>query len=93
MSNSLGASGVPHSDSTTETNQMPHRSPNWSYEETVIKIEAIISGIEMGELELAEVFDQFATAVNHLHQCEAFLLHQQQQMDLLVETLLDNPDF
>jgi exodeoxyribonuclease VII small subunit len=93
MTNFLGASGVPHSDSTTETNTTPHPSPNWNYEETVIKIEAIISGIEMGELELAEVFDQFATAVNHLHQCEAFLLHQQQQMDLLVETLLDNPDF
>lgn len=69
------------------------RPPNWNYEATVAQVEAIISGIETGELELAEVFDQFATAVEHLRQCEAFLARQQQQMDLLVETLVDDPDF
>lgn len=66
---------------------------NWSYEETVAEVEAIISRLEMGELELADVFEQFSQAVDRLHQCEAFLNHQQQQMDLLVETLLDDPDF
>lgn len=69
------------------------RPQNWNYEATVAQVEAIISGIETGELELAEVFDQFALAIEHLRQCEAFLAHQQQQMDLLVETLVDDPDF
>lgn len=66
--------------------------PNWKYEATVAEIEAIIHQLEMGELELAEVFDQFATAVERLRQCEAFLTRQQQQVDLLVETLLDEPE-
>jgi exodeoxyribonuclease VII small subunit len=67
----------------------PRLPPDWNYEATVAKVEAIISRIETGELELADVFDQFATAVEHLRQCEAFLIHHQQQMDLLVETILD----
>ncbi|MBD2089475.1 exodeoxyribonuclease VII small subunit [Microcoleus sp. FACHB-1515] len=67
--------------------------PDWNYEETVAEVEAIISRLEMGELELADVFEQFTKAIDRLHQCEAFLNHQQQQMDLLVETLLDEPDF
>lgn len=66
--------------------------PNWKYEVTVSEIESIISQIERGELELAEVFEQFATAVEHLRQCESFLTRQQQQVDLLVETLLDTPE-
>lgn len=64
----------------------------WSYEATVADIEAIINRIEMGELELAEVFEQFSTAVQQLRQCESFLAQQQQQMDLLIETLLDEPE-
>ncbi|MBF2001782.1 MAG: exodeoxyribonuclease VII small subunit [Synechococcales cyanobacterium C42_A2020_086] len=66
--------------------------PNWNYEATVSDIEAIINRIELGELELAEVFDQFAIAVEQLRQCEAFLTRQQQQVDLLIETLLDEPE-
>lgn len=65
---------------------------NWNYETTVIEVEAIINRIEMGELDLAEVFDQFATAVEQLRQCETFLTRQQQQVDLLIETLLDESD-
>lgn len=64
----------------------------WNYEATVTEVEAIINRIEMGELELAEVFDQFATAVERLRQCETFLTRQQQQVDVLIETLLDEPD-
>jgi exodeoxyribonuclease VII small subunit len=64
----------------------------WNYESSVAHIEAIINQIEMGEMELAEVFQQFAIAVEHLHQCETFLTHQKKRMDLLIETLLDEPD-
>jgi exodeoxyribonuclease VII small subunit len=64
---------------------------NWRYEETVAEIETIIDQIERGELPLAEVFDQFSTAVGQLRQCEGFLNRQQQQVDLLIETLSDEP--
>jgi exodeoxyribonuclease VII small subunit len=66
--------------------------PSWSYETTIAEIEVIIHQIERGELELADVFDQFARAVERLRQCETFLTRQQQQVDLLIETLLDEPD-
>ncbi|HAA33015.1 MAG TPA: exodeoxyribonuclease VII small subunit [Cyanobacteria bacterium UBA8553] len=59
----------------------------WNYEATVAQIETIIEQIETGELELAEVFEEFAAAVQYLRQCEAFLQERQQQMDLLIETL------
>ncbi len=59
----------------------------WNYEATVKKVEEIMTRIEAGELELAEVFDQFAIAVEHLNQCETFLVQRQKQMDLLIETL------
>jgi exodeoxyribonuclease VII small subunit len=65
---------------------------NWNYEATVSEVETIISQIELGELELADVFQQFSTAVERLRQCEAFLARQQQQVDLLIETLLDEPE-
>lgn len=65
-------------------------SPGWSYEETVRQVEAIMTRIESGELELAEVFDQFTAAVSYLRQCELFLSQRQQQMDLLIETLTDD---
>lgn len=64
---------------------------NWRYEATVAEIEATIDQIERGELPLSEVFDQFSTAVEQLRQCEGFLTRQQQQVDLLIETLLDDP--
>ncbi|NES45813.1 exodeoxyribonuclease VII small subunit [Moorena sp. SIO2C4] len=65
----------------------------WNYEATVAKVETIIRKIETGELELADVFDQFSVAVQYLHQCEDFLDQRQQQMDLLIETLSDDSDF
>lgn len=65
----------------------------WNYEATVAEVEAIITQIEAGELELEEVFDQFAAAVERLRQCETFLQQRQQQMDLLIETLTDEPQF
>ncbi|WP_193195968.1 exodeoxyribonuclease VII small subunit [Nostoc sp. MG11] len=61
----------------------------WNYEAKVVEIEAIIARIEAGELELAEVFDQFANAVEYLRQCETFLQQRQQQVNLLMETLSD----
>ncbi|MFM7448679.1 MAG: exodeoxyribonuclease VII small subunit [Leptolyngbyaceae cyanobacterium] len=66
---------------------------DWNYEATVQKIEAIMTRIESGELELGQVFDQFAEAVTYLQQCEHFLTQHQQQMDLLIETLTDDMDF
>ncbi|MDF5706438.1 MAG: exodeoxyribonuclease VII small subunit [Nostoc sp. S4] len=48
-------------------------STDWNYEAKVIEIEAIIAGIKAGELELEEVFEQFAKAVEYLRQCESFL--------------------
>ncbi|MEH2305767.1 exodeoxyribonuclease VII small subunit [Nostoc sp.] len=59
----------------------------WNYEAKVAEIEGIITRIEAGELELEAVFDQFASAVEYLRQCESFLQQRQQQMDLLIETL------
>lgn len=72
------------------TSDLPLSS--WSYEETVRQVEAIMTRIESGELELAAVFDQFAAAVSHLRQCERFLRQRQQQMDLLIETLSNEPE-
>ncbi|NET32413.1 MAG: exodeoxyribonuclease VII small subunit [Cyanothece sp. SIO1E1] len=74
--------------SVTPKTQVP---PDWNYEKTVAKVEAIIEQIESGELELAEVFDQFAIAAKQLSHCETFLTQQQQRMDVLIETLLDEP--
>jgi exodeoxyribonuclease VII small subunit len=65
---------------------------SWNYEQTVAKVESIINQVECGKLELAEVFDQYAAAVEYLRQCEAFLQERQQQMDLLVETLAEQPE-
>lgn len=65
----------------------------WNYETTVDQVETMIEQIETGELELAEVFQDFATAVQYLRQCEAFLAQRQKQMDLLIETLTDESDF
>ncbi len=65
-------------------------APDWNYEATVAKIEAIIAQIEAGELDLAEVFEQFSHAMESLQQCEQFLNQRQQQMDLLIEKL-DHP--
>lgn len=66
---------------------------NWNYEAAVAKVETITAEIEAGELELEEVFEQFAAAVEYLHQCETFLQRQHQQVDLLIENLKDEPQF
>jgi len=65
---------------------------NWNYETTVAQVEAIIEQIESGQLDLAEVFDQFTAATQYLRQCETFLAQRQQQMDLLIETLADEAE-
>ncbi|NBO30404.1 MAG: exodeoxyribonuclease VII small subunit [Cyanobacteria bacterium LVE1205-1] len=64
--------------------------PHWNYEATVLHIEAIVTRIESGTLDLADVFEQFSTAVESLRQCELFLATKQKQMDLLIETLTDD---
>jgi exodeoxyribonuclease VII small subunit len=61
----------------------------WKYEAAVTRVEEILSEIESGELELSEVFDRFAVAVESLQQCEAFLSTQREQVDLLLENLGD----
>ncbi len=81
----VGASKSPQVDAS--------RPENWNYEATVAQVETIIQQIETGELELADVFEQFAAAVRYLRQCEAFLQERQQQMDLLIETLEEESDF
>ena len=65
----------------------------WNYEATVQQVEQIIAQIEAGELQLAEVFDQFSAAVDYLRQCEVFLSQRQKQVELLIETLTDEPEF
>lgn len=77
-----------------ESSKLPEwEDGTWSYEETVKQVEATIARIESGELDLATVFDEFAEAVKRLHQCETFLAERQQQVDLLIETLKDDPEF
>ena len=62
----------------------------WNYEAKVAEVEAIIATIEGGELELEEVFEQFAVAVKSLCECENFLRERQQEVDLLIENLQDD---
>ncbi|MBF2067823.1 MAG: exodeoxyribonuclease VII small subunit [Calothrix sp. C42_A2020_038] len=64
-------------------------SEEWSYEAKVAEIDSIIARIETGQLDLAEVFEQFATAVQYLKECDSFLQTKQQQVDILIETLQD----
>jgi exodeoxyribonuclease VII small subunit len=66
---------------------------SWNYEATVKQVEEIIAQLEAGELELEEVFTQFAIAVEQLNQCEEFLKQRQEQMDLVIETLTDDAQF
>jgi exodeoxyribonuclease VII small subunit len=61
----------------------------WKYEAAVARVEEILGEIESGELELSEVFDRFAVAVESLQQCEVFLSGQREQVDLLLENLGD----
>lgn len=81
------------------SNAKPEKLPrlsaesSWNYEETVAKVERILTRIESGELELADVFEEFSAAVNYLRQCESFLAERQKQVDLLIETLTDEAEF
>ncbi len=75
--------GIPSSTSSTV---LP---TDWQYEATVEVVESIIAQIESGDLELADIFEQFGVAVQHLQDCEVFLNHHRQQVDILVETLMD----
>lgn len=84
----LSAAALP--DSANTSRDFPE---GWSYEMTVKKIETIVARIEAGELELADVFQEFSEAVEYLRQCETFLAERQKQADLLIETLLDEPEF
>ena len=84
---------VKPSNSSSSSHPKKSLPKNWNYEATVAEVETIIEQIEAGELSLAEVFEQFTTAVKYLNQCETFLQERQQQMDLLIETLPTDPDF
>jgi exodeoxyribonuclease VII small subunit len=72
---------------------LPGNQPNWNYEETVDRIEAIIDRVESGELPLEAVFEQFAVAVECLQQCEGFLARGKEQMELSIELLAAESDF
>ncbi|NES73246.1 MAG: exodeoxyribonuclease VII small subunit [Okeania sp. SIO2D1] len=63
-----------------------------NYENTVNNIESIIAQIESGSLTLEEIFGQFSLAVEQLQQCEQFLTHRREQMELLIETLENEAD-
>ncbi|MDJ1177409.1 exodeoxyribonuclease VII small subunit [Roseofilum sp. BLCC_M91] len=76
---------------SSKSNSTPQS--DWNYEETVAQVEAIISQMEAGDMDLAEVFDQFTLAVEYLKQCESFLAQKRSQMDLLIETLSEDPEF
>jgi exodeoxyribonuclease VII small subunit len=65
---------------------------DWSYEERVAQVEGIIARLEAGELELEEVFAEFAAAVESLRECEGFLQERRRQVDLLIETLRDESE-
>ena len=68
------------------------KTNDWNYEVTVSQIETTLNQIESGDMNLADVFEQFTSAITQLKQCEAFLGDRQQQVDLLIETLTD-PEF
>jgi exodeoxyribonuclease VII small subunit len=86
-----GSTDAPEPDAVSLSADDYRVPEDWNYESTVHGIEQIIESIEMGEMEMAEIFDQFAIAVEQLHQCESFLTYHRQQVDLLIETLSDEP--
>ncbi len=51
----------------------------------------MIAQVESGQLDLADVIEQFVTATQTLKQCEAFLQEKQAQVSILVETLQADP--
>jgi len=93
LTNSAGAYSTNYSEPDNTEQPSVLSQDEWRYETTVKKIEAAIAQIESGELDLADVFDQFSAAVEDLRLCETFLSDRQQQVDLLIETLSDQSDF
>jgi exodeoxyribonuclease VII small subunit len=69
------------------------KKKTWNYEVTVTQIEEIINQIESGSLPLENVFEKFAIAVEYLRQCESFLNQGKDRMNLLIETLEEEPEF
>lgn len=63
----------------------------WHYESAIAEVEHIIAQVERGQLDLANVIEQFVTATQILKQCEAFLQEKQAQVSILVETLQEDP--
>ncbi|MBD2079039.1 exodeoxyribonuclease VII small subunit [Leptolyngbya sp. FACHB-17] len=82
-----------NSSSNANAQKSNRSSESWNYETTVAKVEEILTRIESGELELADVFEEFSAAVEYLRQCESFLAERQKQVDLLIETLTDEAEF
>ncbi|MEB3295444.1 MAG: exodeoxyribonuclease VII small subunit [Synechococcales bacterium] len=79
-------------EASLETIATPPGADRWSYEATVEKVEDILTLIEAGDLDLADVFEQFSVAVEYLKQCDRFLAEKQNQVELLIEQL-EEPDF
>jgi exodeoxyribonuclease VII small subunit len=71
---------------------MMAKKNDWNYEATVAQVEDILTAIESGDLELTEVFSQFAVAVDSLQACEKFLVKQRGQVAQLLETLGDGEE-
>ena len=70
----------------------PTLPKDWSYEETLARIEEITTQLETGEMPLADVFEQFSEAVGSLKQCDQFLQAKQKDAALLIETLVDGDE-
>lgn len=83
LSKSLAATNL------DQDNFLGDAEDGWVYEEAVAEVEAIVARIESGQLNLAQVFTEFATAVQQLQRCQTFLEQKQQEVDLLIETLED----
>lgn len=66
---------------------------DWQYERAIAEVEAIVTQIESGTLPLEAIFSQFAVAVEQLQACDRYLERGREQMELLVETLDDEPEF
>ncbi|NJK40719.1 MAG: exodeoxyribonuclease VII small subunit [Acaryochloridaceae cyanobacterium SU_2_1] len=83
----------PKSDDREPTQPISALPTDWRYEATIASVESIINEIEGGDLDLAEVFDRFSTAITYLGECETFLGDRQAQMELLIEELGDATEF
>lgn len=64
----------------------------WHYETALTEVQTIIKQIESGDLDLADIIDQFEVATRILKECEEFLQAKQTQVDLVIEQLQDPVD-